>query len=189
MCRNRSLRGGRRTRRPMSRAQCSTRSRLLTAPELVARTWATAKRDGEDEISEREVTVLLATSPRSGASYSRPAGADPPTPGRACRCAGGCAYADQGRRAREPYRRALAAGEERKAAEFEVPRQGSMAPRSSCVFRCGSSAGAAASASSRRTGARSSRNQAAAERHAGQGTRTSLALTGAARWRRDGTPR
>jgi DNA invertase Pin-like site-specific DNA recombinase len=34
--------------------------RLLAAPELVARTWATAQRDGEDEISEREVTVLLA---------------------------------------------------------------------------------------------------------------------------------
>jgi site-specific DNA recombinase len=34
--------------------------RLLLAPELVARTWAAAKRDGEDEITEREVTVLLA---------------------------------------------------------------------------------------------------------------------------------
>ena len=34
--------------------------RLLLAPELVARTWAAAKRDGEDEIAEREVTVLLA---------------------------------------------------------------------------------------------------------------------------------
>ena len=34
--------------------------RLLLAPELVARTWAVAKRDGEDEITEREVTVLLA---------------------------------------------------------------------------------------------------------------------------------
>ena len=32
--------------------------KLLTAPELVARTWASAKR--EDEITEREVTVLLA---------------------------------------------------------------------------------------------------------------------------------
>jgi site-specific DNA recombinase len=31
----------------------------LAAPELVARTWAAAKR-GDDEISEREVTVLLA---------------------------------------------------------------------------------------------------------------------------------
>jgi hypothetical protein len=27
---------------------------------LIARTWAAAKRDGEDEITEREVTVLLA---------------------------------------------------------------------------------------------------------------------------------
>jgi site-specific DNA recombinase len=33
---------------------------LLAAPELVARTWAAAKRNGEDEITEREVTVLLA---------------------------------------------------------------------------------------------------------------------------------
>jgi site-specific DNA recombinase len=29
-------------------------------PEMVARTWATAKRESEDEITEREVTVLLA---------------------------------------------------------------------------------------------------------------------------------
>jgi hypothetical protein len=34
--------------------------KLLATPELVARTWATTKRVGEDEISEREVTVLLA---------------------------------------------------------------------------------------------------------------------------------
>ena len=34
--------------------------KLLAAPELVARTWATAKREDEDEITEREVTVLLA---------------------------------------------------------------------------------------------------------------------------------
>jgi site-specific DNA recombinase len=33
---------------------------LLAAPELVAGTWAAAKREAEDEISEREVTVLLA---------------------------------------------------------------------------------------------------------------------------------
>ena len=33
--------------------------RLLAAPELVARTWAAAKREGEDAITEREVTVLL----------------------------------------------------------------------------------------------------------------------------------
>lgn len=45
----------------MSRAPCSTTSRsLLAAPELVARTWAAAKQDGEDEITEREVTILLA---------------------------------------------------------------------------------------------------------------------------------
>jgi hypothetical protein len=34
--------------------------KLLAAPELVARTWATAKREGEHEIAECEVTVLLA---------------------------------------------------------------------------------------------------------------------------------
>ncbi len=34
--------------------------KLLATPELVARTWAAAKREAEDEITEREVTVLLA---------------------------------------------------------------------------------------------------------------------------------
>jgi len=34
--------------------------KLLAAPELVARTWATAKREGEDEVTGREVSVLLA---------------------------------------------------------------------------------------------------------------------------------
>ena len=34
--------------------------KLLAAPELVARTWATAKREGDDAITEREVTALLA---------------------------------------------------------------------------------------------------------------------------------
>jgi site-specific DNA recombinase len=33
---------------------------LLARPQRVARTWATAKRTGEDEIAERESTVLLA---------------------------------------------------------------------------------------------------------------------------------
>jgi site-specific DNA recombinase len=33
---------------------------LLAAPEPLARAWATAKREGQDEITEREVTVLLA---------------------------------------------------------------------------------------------------------------------------------
>jgi hypothetical protein len=33
--------------------------KLLAAPELVTRTWKVAKREG-DEITEREVTVLLA---------------------------------------------------------------------------------------------------------------------------------
>ena len=34
--------------------------KLLAAPELVARTWAVAKRQSEEDITEREVTVLLA---------------------------------------------------------------------------------------------------------------------------------
>jgi site-specific DNA recombinase len=34
--------------------------KLLAAPELVARTWATAKREGDDQITERDVTILLA---------------------------------------------------------------------------------------------------------------------------------
>jgi TPP-dependent trihydroxycyclohexane-1,2-dione (THcHDO) dehydratase len=34
--------------------------KLLAAPELVARTWAAANRESEDEITEREVTILLA---------------------------------------------------------------------------------------------------------------------------------
>jgi DNA invertase Pin-like site-specific DNA recombinase len=34
--------------------------KLLAAPELVARTWAVAKREGEHAITEREVTVLFA---------------------------------------------------------------------------------------------------------------------------------
>ena len=45
---------------PTSRRSYSTRSRkLLSAPELIAPTWATAKQ-GNGEITEREVTVLLA---------------------------------------------------------------------------------------------------------------------------------
>ena len=34
--------------------------KLLAARQLVARTWAVAKREGENEITEREVAVLLA---------------------------------------------------------------------------------------------------------------------------------
>ena len=34
--------------------------KLLAAPELVARIWAAAKREDEDDITEREVTCLLA---------------------------------------------------------------------------------------------------------------------------------
>jgi site-specific DNA recombinase len=41
----------------MLRAGCSTRSRSCWQRP---RTWATAKREVEDEITEREVTVLLA---------------------------------------------------------------------------------------------------------------------------------
>jgi site-specific DNA recombinase len=48
---------------PAADIECAVLDRiqqLLATPELVARTWAAAKRDGEDEITEREVTVLLA---------------------------------------------------------------------------------------------------------------------------------
>ena len=38
----------------------SVRSKTAGRTELVARTWAAAKREGDDEITEREVTVLLA---------------------------------------------------------------------------------------------------------------------------------
>jgi site-specific DNA recombinase len=34
--------------------------KLLAAPELVARTWSTAKRTDDDDVPEREVTTLLA---------------------------------------------------------------------------------------------------------------------------------
>jgi site-specific DNA recombinase len=34
--------------------------KLLATPELVARTWTAAKRQGDEDITEREVTVLLA---------------------------------------------------------------------------------------------------------------------------------
>jgi hypothetical protein len=34
--------------------------KMLMTPELVARTWAAAKREGEDGVTEREVTTLLA---------------------------------------------------------------------------------------------------------------------------------
>ena len=34
--------------------------KLLAAPELVTRTWAAANQESENEITEREVTVLLA---------------------------------------------------------------------------------------------------------------------------------
>ena len=71
--------------------------RLLLAPELVARTWAAAKRDGEDEITEREVTVLLADF-AIGLERAVPgrAGADRAAPSRAGRRPGGRARgADQ----------------------------------------------------------------------------------------------
>jgi hypothetical protein len=45
--------------------------KLLTMPELVARTRASAKREGEDEITEREVTVLLADFARVCSPPSR----------------------------------------------------------------------------------------------------------------------
>ena len=45
--------------------------KLLAAPELVARTWAVAKR-GDDGITEREVTVLLADFAAVWTSSIRP---------------------------------------------------------------------------------------------------------------------
>ena len=88
--------------------------KLLAAPELVARTWAAAKRESEDEITEREVTDP-ARRLRHGLERAVPrrAGADRPAARRAGRRAGGRARgADQGRGAGEPGRRAAAAGRE-----------------------------------------------------------------------------
>ena len=88
--------------------------KLLAAPELVARTWAAAKREGEDEITEREVTVLLADFATVWSELF------PAEQARIVQLlvervdvAGGRARgADQGRGAREPGRRAAAAGRE-----------------------------------------------------------------------------
>jgi hypothetical protein len=44
----------------VERALLDQVKKLLAVPELVARTWATAKREDKDEVTEREVTVLLA---------------------------------------------------------------------------------------------------------------------------------
>jgi site-specific DNA recombinase len=46
--------------------------KLLAPPELVARTWATAKREARARITEREVTALLPSSPWSGTSCFTP---------------------------------------------------------------------------------------------------------------------
>ena len=90
--------------------------KLLAAPELVARTWAAAKRESEDEITEREVTVLLADSPRSGASCSPPSRRGSSScSSSASTCRRNPRGADPGRGTREPRRRAAAEGE-RKAA-------------------------------------------------------------------------
>jgi hypothetical protein len=63
---------------------------LLATPELVARTWAAAKREGDDDIPEREVTVLLADFATVWAElFPARAGADRPTPCRAGRREGG----------------------------------------------------------------------------------------------------
>ena len=50
----------RRFRPETCRELCAQIDTLLAAPELVARTWAAAKREGENAITEREVTVPLA---------------------------------------------------------------------------------------------------------------------------------
>jgi hypothetical protein len=46
--------------------------KLLAAPELVARTWAAAKREGEDEIPNARSPSCSPTSPPSGTSCSPP---------------------------------------------------------------------------------------------------------------------
>jgi hypothetical protein len=50
--------------------------KLFAAPELVARTWATAKRADDDDVAEREVTTLLADFASAGPTCSRPSGRD-----------------------------------------------------------------------------------------------------------------
>ena len=88
--------------------------KLLAAPELVARTWAAAKREsrGRDHRARGHGTARRL---RHGLERAVPcrAGADRPAPRRAGRRAGGRAGgADQGRGARELGRRAAAAGRE-----------------------------------------------------------------------------
>jgi hypothetical protein len=81
--------------------------KLLAAPELVARTWPSAKRQGEDEITGREVTVLLTDFaamwtelfPAEQARIVQLLGAGGGAGGRP-------QGADQGRGPREPRRRA-----------------------------------------------------------------------------------
>ena len=76
--------------------------KLLAAPELVARTWAAANREAEDEITEREVTVLLADFATVWNELFPRAGADRAAPCRAGRRPGGRARgADRGRRTRQ----------------------------------------------------------------------------------------
>jgi hypothetical protein len=84
--------------------------KLLAAPELVARTWAVARREG-DEITEREVTVLLADFAAVERALPRRAGADRSAPRRAGGCPGGGAQgANQSGGPREPGRGAAATG-------------------------------------------------------------------------------
>jgi site-specific DNA recombinase len=56
---------------------------LLAAPVLLDRTWAVAKREG-DEITEREVAVLLADFATVWHELFPAEKRDRPAPGRAC---------------------------------------------------------------------------------------------------------
>ena len=87
--------------------------KLLAAPELIARTWATAKHESEDEIAEREVTPARRLRHGLERAVSDRAGTDRPAPRRACRRAGGRAGgAGQSRGACQPRRGASTAGRE-----------------------------------------------------------------------------
>ena len=98
-------------RLPTSRARCSTTSKLLATPELVARTWAAAKREGRRDYGAGGHDPARRLRHGLERAVPRRAGADRPAPGRAGRHAGGHAGgADEDRGAGEPGRRVAAAG-------------------------------------------------------------------------------
>jgi site-specific DNA recombinase len=128
--------------------------KLLAAPELVARTWAAVKREGGDDITECEVTCLLADFATVWAELF------PAEQARIVQLLVERVDVHEAAVAVRIRAEGLASlvGElrqqgERKAAWSRGPRQGSTALRSSCAFRCAFSAEAAASASLRPTAA------------------------------------